>query len=61
MSKQHSATKRHRRPKSMILAVFFAIVAAQKHADCRLPEVDVEGKVLGLHSAVFSERDQANT
>jgi hypothetical protein len=24
---------------AMILAVFFAIVAAQKHADCRLPEV----------------------
>jgi hypothetical protein len=24
---------------AMILAVFFAIVAAQKHADCRLTEV----------------------
>ena len=45
----------------MILAVFFPIVAAQKHADCRLPEAGVEGKVLGLHSTVFLESDIGNT
>jgi hypothetical protein len=31
---------------AMILAAFLAIVAAQKHADCRLPEVRCRGKDL---------------
>jgi hypothetical protein len=45
----------------MILAVFFAMDAAQKHADCRLPELRGQGKILGLHSTVFSERGDGNT
>jgi hypothetical protein len=46
---------------AMILAVFFAMDAAQKHADCRLPELRRQRKTLGLHSTVFSESNGENT
>jgi hypothetical protein len=35
--------------------------AAQKHADCRLPELRRQRKTLGLHSTVFSESNAENT
>jgi hypothetical protein len=45
----------------MILALFFAIVAAQKHADCRVPEL--RGRREGTWSPLyrFSESDDENT
>jgi hypothetical protein len=46
---------------AMILAVFFAMDAAQKHADSRLPELWPRRKTLGLHSTVFSPRGDGNT
>ena len=37
------------------------MVAAQKHADGRVPEVRGQRKTLGLHSVVFSELADGNT
>src|SRR5258708_6390575 len=38
---------------AMILAVFVAVDAAQKHDKRRVPDLRPQGKVLGLHSPVF--------
>jgi hypothetical protein len=45
---------------AMLFAVFFAVVAAQIHADGRLPEVWGQRKTLGLHSPVFSDGEDEN-
>jgi len=46
---------------AMILAVFFAMDAAQKHADCRLPEFRCQREDTWSSLYVFSERDDGNT
>jgi hypothetical protein len=46
---------------AMILAVFVALDAPQKHDKRRVPDLRPQGKVLGLHSTVFSESDHENT
>ena len=45
---------------AMILAVFFAVDAAQKHAKRRVPGLRLQGKILGLHSTVFSDTHDDN-
>jgi hypothetical protein len=45
---------------AMILAVFFAVDAAQKHAKRRVPGLRLQGKILGLHSTVFSDAHDEN-
>ena len=45
---------------AMILAVFFAVDAAQKHAKRRVPDLRLQGKILGLHSTVFSDTHDDN-
>src|ERR1700722_7106438 len=45
---------------AMILAVFFAVDAAQKHAKRRVPGLRLPGKILGLHSTVFSDAHDEN-
>ncbi len=45
---------------AMILAVFFAVDAAQKHDNRRVPDLRPQRKVLGLHSAVFSNANDEN-
>lgn len=45
----------------MILAVFFAIVAAQKHADCRVPELRGRREDTWSPLYRFSESDDENT
>jgi hypothetical protein len=44
----------------MIPAVFFAVDAAQKHDNRRVPDLRPQRKVLGLHSAVFSNANDEN-
>jgi hypothetical protein len=45
---------------AMILAVFLAVDAAQKHDKCRVPDLRPQRKVLGLHSAAFSNANAEN-
>jgi hypothetical protein len=45
---------------AMILAVFVAVDAAQKHDKRRVPDLRPQGKILGLHSTVFSDAHDEN-
>jgi hypothetical protein len=45
---------------AMFLAVFVAVDAAQKHDKRRVPDLRPQGKVLGLHSPVFSDAHDEN-
>jgi hypothetical protein len=38
-----------------IFAVFFAVDAAPKHDQRRVPDLRLQRKILGLHSTVFSD------
>src|ERR1035437_10351792 len=45
---------------AMILAVFLAVDAAQKHDNRRVPDLRPQRKVLGHHSTVFSNANDEN-
>jgi len=46
---------------AVIFTVFYAMDAAQKHADGSVPEIHGQRKTVGLHSTVFSELHDGNT